>query len=55
MSVVIEELVHEPSGETSAPPAAGGGGASAQGDAEFDRIFHQLARRRQRARRLWAD
>lgn len=57
MSVMIEEMVHErPEEATRAPVAASGGGsAAAQGEADFDRIAHQLARRHQRARRLWAD
>ena len=57
MPVMIEEMVHErPEEATRAPIASGGGGrAAAQGEGDFDRIFHQLARRRQRARRLWAD
>lgn len=57
MPVMIEEMVHErPEEATRAPVTAGGGGANAgTAEADVDRVEYQLARRRQRARRLWAD
>lgn len=56
MAVVIEEMVtdtvEEPT-RSSAPPS--GGDTAVHGEPDYDRIDYQMARRRHRSARLWAD
>jgi hypothetical protein len=55
MSVVIDEVITE-SGAAPAPAAAAVPAASADVEPDdLDRLDYELARRRHRAERLWAD
>jgi hypothetical protein len=54
MSVVIDEVVSE----VAEPPVAGTVAAALPGAApplDLDRLAYEMARRRHRAQRLWAD
>jgi hypothetical protein len=55
MSVMIDEVVSE----VAEPPAAGTVAAASPGTAapplDLDRLAYEMARRRHRAQRLWAD
>jgi hypothetical protein len=58
MAVMIEEMVTETvdegtRGAPAAPSATAGGGGGEEPD--IDKLDYQMARRRQRAARLWAD
>jgi hypothetical protein len=56
MAVVIEEMVTETAGESSrAAPAAAPEAHEGSAELDLDRLEYRLARRRQRAARLWAD
>jgi hypothetical protein len=57
MAVMIEEIVTETvdegtRGAPAAPSATAGGGGE---EPDIDKLDYQMARRRQRAARLWAD
>ena len=57
MAVMIEEMVTETvdegsRGAAAAPSATVGGGGE---EPDLDKLDYQMARRRQRAARLWAD
>lgn len=54
MSVVIDEVIAETS-EAPAPAAAAPAAAAATPPMDLDRLDYQLARRRHRLERLWAD
>lgn len=58
MSVVIDEVVTDLPAESSrsTPGASAVGGApGGRRDPDLDRLGYQLARRRHRRQRLWAD
>lgn len=56
MAVVIEEMVTETAEEaTRAAPAAPSAAGSGSDEPDIDKLDYQMARRRHRAARLWAD
>jgi hypothetical protein len=58
MSVVIDEVVTDLPAEPSRSAhgaSPGGGSQSGRRDPDLDRLGYQLARRRHRRQRLWAD
>jgi hypothetical protein len=56
MEVVIEEMVTETAEEaTRAAPAAPSPAGGGSDEPDIDKLDYQMARRRHRAVRLWAD
>lgn len=55
MSVIIDEVVSEAGEPPAAGPVAAAPPAAAAPPVDLDRLAYEMARRRHRAQRLWAD